>query len=52
MNPAVAAVLKAWTDPGPVPAYHRAEQQELLRVWPTLALALDELAVAAQEGKL
>lgn len=52
MNPAVEAVLKAWTDPGPVPEHHRTMQQALLREWPTLANALDELAAAAREGKL
>lgn len=52
MNPAIEAVLKAWTDPGPVPGYHRDMQQELLRRWPTLALALDELAAAAKDGHL
>lgn len=53
MNPALEAVLKAWTNPGTaVPGYHRAAQQELMRMWPTLALALDELAAAAEEGEL
>lgn len=52
MNPAVEAVLKAWTDPGPVPGYHRAMQQELRQSWTMLALALDDLAAAAREGRL
>lgn len=34
-------VIKAWTDPGPVPAYHYAMQDKLRREWPALAGALD-----------
>lgn len=52
MNPAVEAVLKTWTDPGPVPEHHRTMQQGLGRAWPTLANALDELAAAAKDGEL
>lgn len=40
---AVLAVLEAWTEPGPVPEYHRAMQDELRRRWPALATALDTL---------
>jgi len=39
----VAAVIKAWTDEGPYPLYHREHQRELRREWPTLAKALDRL---------
>lgn len=52
MNPAVEAVVKAWTDPGPVPEYHRKAQWDLWSEWPVLAKALDELAAAARDGEL
>lgn len=37
----VLAVLDAWTDPGPMPRYHREMQAKLRREWPVLARALD-----------
>lgn len=49
MMSAVERVLKAWTDPGPVPAYHRVAQDALRRDWPTLAAALDALAAASPD---
>lgn len=52
MNPTVEAVLKAWTNPGPVPEYHRDMQRELTLKWPVLARALDELAAEARGGRL
>lgn len=39
----VRAVIEAWTNEGPYPAYHREHQRELRREWPTLAKALDRL---------
>lgn len=52
MNPAVEAVLKAWTNPGPVQEYHRDMQRDLTFKWPVLARALDELAAEARGGRL
>lgn len=43
----VQAVLDAWTDPGPVPAYHQMMQYRLRTEWPVLAIALD---AATQES--
>jgi hypothetical protein len=43
MNPA-AAVVAAWTVPGPVPEIHYRRRNELLRDWPALARALHVLA--------
>ncbi|ASR83196.1 hypothetical protein FDI29_gp26 [Arthrobacter phage Abidatro] len=40
----VAAVVRAWNDPGPVPEYHRAAQLKLWQEWPTLAAAVETLA--------
>lgn len=40
----VFAVLRAWTDPGPAPLYHREMQHRLRQDWPVLAAALDALA--------
>ena len=37
-------VVKAWTDPGPMPGYHRYMQAKLRKEWPVLAEALDVLA--------
>ena len=39
-------VVKAWTDPGPMPGYHRYMQAKLRKEWPVLAEALDVLAAA------
>lgn len=41
---AVDDVVKAWTDPGPVPVYHRYMQAKLRKEWPVLGEALDVLA--------
>lgn len=38
------AVLEAWINPGPVPAWHRAAQQEVRDAMPVLAAALDRMA--------
>ena len=41
---AVDDVVKAWTDPGPMPGYHRHMQAKLRKQWPVLGEALDVLA--------
>lgn len=41
--PAMEAVLRAWNEPGPHPAWHRAAQDEVRRCMPLLARALDRL---------
>lgn len=48
---AVEDVLAAWTVAGPVPEYHRAEQQRLREKWPALAVALESLAEAAADPR-
>lgn len=48
---AVERVVQAWTDCGPVPAYHFAQQLRLRREWPTLASAIEELARQTQQEK-
>lgn len=35
------AILAAWNEPGPVPAYHEQHKAWVRRYWPTLAHALD-----------
>jgi hypothetical protein len=40
-------IVRAWTDEGPQPKYHRQMQAALRRTWPTLAAALD----AAVDGE-
>jgi hypothetical protein len=40
--PAVAAVLKAWTDAGPKPDQQHAAMAALMAQWPTLAQALEK----------
>lgn len=45
---ALTQVNDAWTDEGPVPAYHRAAKARLMESWPTLAVALDRLAQAVR----
>lgn len=40
MNAAVERVVKAWTDAGPVPAFHYEAMQRLQNEWPTLAEAI------------
>jgi hypothetical protein len=42
-SPAVERIVKAWTDAGRAPAYHRACQQSLRDQWPTLAWAIEAL---------
>ena len=42
---AVEDVVKAWTDPGPMPGYHRHMQAKLRKQWPVLGEALVALAV-------
>ena len=42
---AVEDVVKAWTDPGPMPGYHRHMQAKLRKEWPVLGEALVALAV-------
>lgn len=36
-------VFNAWTDAGPVPAYHQRMKYRLRQEWPALAGALDQL---------
>lgn len=40
---AIEAVVSAWQNAGPVPAYHYAMKSKLFREWPTLAEAVDAL---------
>lgn len=41
---AVAAVIKAWTEPGPHPEWHTMMQRQVKIQMPVLARALDRLA--------
>ena len=41
---AVLEVVAAWSDPGPVPEFHRRAQRDLLKKWPVLGGALMRLA--------
>lgn len=43
-QPALDAVLNAWTQPGPRPAWHQARQDDVRAAMPLLADALDRLA--------
>jgi hypothetical protein len=45
LPPHVARVIRAWTDPGPMPILHHSARRALLRDWPALGRALDELAI-------
>ena len=40
-----AAIMAAWMNPGPQPAYHRAMQAEVHRTMPVLAAALERAAL-------
>jgi hypothetical protein len=40
----VQAVIDAWNNAGPVPSYHHRAQADLFRTWPTLAVAVKNLA--------
>lgn len=40
----VAAVIKAWNEPGPVPAYHFWHKKKLREEWPSLWKAVSDLA--------
>lgn len=44
---AAAAVVQAWTEPGPCPPVHHQAIKELHEKWPTLAVAVERLARAA-----
>lgn len=46
---AVDAVTRAWTDPGPRADFHKAEQDRLLKRWPTLAGAVVRLVEKAPD---
>lgn len=48
MTPAIEALVRAWTDPGPVPEVHAAAQRRLWQTWPTLAGAIEDLVREAQ----
>ena len=39
------AIMAAWMNPGPQPAYHRAMQAEVHRTMPVLAAALERAAL-------
>ena len=41
------AIMAAWMNPGPQPAYHRAMQAEVHRTMPVLAAALERAALDA-----
>lgn len=51
LDNATHLVIKAWTDHGKAPTYHKTMQAMLRREWPTLAHALDALAVLADKPK-
>lgn len=42
--PPLEAIIRAWTEPGPRPDWHRQAQGEVRRAMPTLAHALDKAA--------
>ena len=42
--PPLEAIIRAWTEPGPRPDWHRRAQDEVRRAMPTLAHALDRYA--------
>lgn len=42
--PPLEAIIRAWTEPGPRPDWHRRAQDEVRRAMPTLAHALDKAA--------
>lgn len=41
---AVDKVILAWVDPGPRAAFHKLEQERLLKRWPSLAGSVSRLA--------
>ena len=43
-DPDILAVVNAWADPGPHPEFHREYQNRVRLSWPTLGIALDNLA--------
>jgi len=45
-DPLCEAIIKAWTDAGIRPDYHKQMQQTLRKKWPVLAKALDDAAQA------
>jgi hypothetical protein len=51
LDTATHLVITAWTDHGKAPAYHKTRQATLRREWPSLAAALDGLAVIAVKSK-
>lgn len=42
--PPFDAIVKAWTEPGPSPYWHREAQDQVRRAMPVLARALDRAA--------
>lgn len=42
--PPLEAIVKAWTEPGPSPYWHRTAQDQVRRAMPVLARALDRAA--------
>lgn len=53
MSREVNAVVRAWTDSGTHPAYHREAQRTLIRDWPVLASAIEALVETVKmDGRL
>lgn len=52
MTAAIAAVLAAWTEPGPRPDIHEVAKARLRAEWPALASALDQLERSAHVAGL
>ena len=48
---ALAAIVSAWTVPGPRPRWHQAAQGEVRRAMPVLARALDRAAAEARRTR-
>lgn len=52
LRAAVADVVAAWDNEGPVPEYHRRVKGQLRGSWPVLSIALERLARLVKEKKL
>lgn len=45
----IGRIVKAYLDPGPVPAYHYRVKNELRQNWPVLAYAIEQLVWEATD---
>jgi len=52
MDEQVQNVIDAWNQPGINPEYHAVQKIRLRALWPTLALAIDDLAKEASECQM